>query len=338
MTQRRTLLLSALAVATLTIGDVGHSCPARCRTASARCCRGLTRCCSKPNRARVCVRSQDEVWLVSTRHKNCCDVQQLCVRRYCSGRGFVDSSVDEYFAASDPQAIVTTFVHGNRVDPDMAGERGLRMYRKIANHACEHQRLRHVIWSWCSGAIRGPLRDAKIKAGRTYFQSYLLAQFVARHDSESRASLVGFSYGGRIILGAQHLLGQGVLCGRSLDTDLCAHTPKTRVVVWAPAMPADWIYPGGKNGRAFATTDRMLIYYNTRDPALRLYRHKMKESNAHALGFRGVCTNCLGRNASCVEQHNVVRSIGAHHDWTRYVESSRIICRTSTYALWRSVR
>jgi hypothetical protein len=92
------------------------------------------------------------------------------------------------------------------------------------------------------------------------------------------------------------------------------------------------------NGRAFAATDRMLVYYNTRDPALRLYRTKMKESNAHALGFRGVCPNCLGGNASRVEQHNVVRLIGAHHEWSRYVESPQIICRTSTYALWRSVR
>ena len=323
MTQRRTLLLSALVVATLTIGEVGNSCATGCRA---------TDC------ARVCVRTQDEVWLVSTRHKGCCDLQQLCVRRYCPGRGFVASSVDEYFAASDPRAIVSTYVHGNRVDPDLACARGLRMYCEIAHHACQQQRLRHVIWSWCSGAIRGPVRDAKIKAGRTYLQSYLLAQFVARHDSQSRVSLVGFSYGGRIILGAQHLLGGGTLCSRSLAADVCAQTPHSRVAVWAPAMPADWIYPCGMNGRAFATLDRMLIYYNTRDPALRLYRKKIRESNAHALGFRGVCTTCLGRNAACVEQHNAVRLIGAHHDWSFYVESPQIICRTSTYALWRNVR
>lgn len=318
MTNRRTHSLSALVAATLLIGVIGNTPAARCEAC-----------------APVCVRSQDEVWLISTRHKNCCDGQQLCVRRYLPDRGFIASSIDAYFADADTKAIVTTYVHGNRVDPDVACERGLRMYREIANRACPHQRIRHVIWSWCSSATKGPLRDARIKARRTFLQSYLLADFVARHDCHARVSLVGFSYGGRIILGAQHLLGGGTLCGRSLASEVRAHVPRTRVVVWAPAMPVDWIYPGGINGRAFVTMDRMLLYYNSRDPALRIYRAKMNESDAHALGFRGVREKCLGGNACCVEQRNAVRAIGAHHEWKRYVGSTPIICRTTAYALWR---
>ncbi len=319
MTKRRTHSLSALVVATLLIvGGFGPGFPA-------------SGCAS----ARACVRSQDEVWLICTRHTDCCDAQHLCVRRYLPGQGFVDASIDEYLAGADTQAIVTVYVHGNRVEPELARERGLRMYREIVAHACPHQRIRHVIWSWCSTPIKGPLRDARIKARRTFLQSYLLADFVARHDCHACVSLVGFSYGGRIILGAQHLLGGGTLCGRSLASEVGAHIPRTRVVVWAPAMPADWICVNGMNGLAFQTMDRMLLYYNPRDPALRVYRAKINESDADALGLRGVSVKCLDSNACCVEQRNVARLIGAHHEWQRYVDSASIICRTSAYALWR---
>jgi hypothetical protein len=173
-----------------------------------------------------------------------------------------------------------------------------------------------------------------VKAQKTYLQSYILADFVGRHDCQTRISLIGFSYGGRIIIGAQHLLGGGALCGRVLADGRCDQAPKTRVAVWAPAIPADWLHPEGLNGRALAAVDRMLLYYNSRDSLLRFYRKKLSESHTDALGYRGICRQSLGNYAAVLEQYNVTKFVGGHHKWTRYMASPQLVGQTVHFSLW----
>ena len=318
-------------------------------------------CCRQPSSA-VEVRHDDDVWLISTRHPTCKSAEDLCVHRYLHEVGFVPSSPEEYFALRQcgltqsqvvldreelcdqgkgslecGYPIVTMYVHGNRVDSQTACDRGLLIYEHLARAATASQRLCHVIWSWPSDTIPGLfLADARLKAYKTHTQSVLLGDFLSRHREDAQVSLIGFSYGGRIILGAQHLLAGGDIFGQRLSLANCEASPRTRVAVWAPALPASWIAPMGLNGQATMSVERMLMYYNTRDPALRFYRKKLAESDTEALGFRGINPFALGAAAAWVDQRNAADLVGPHHRWTKYVSSHEVLQRTTACALWRS--
>lgn len=104
--------------------------------------------------------------------------------------------------------------------------------------------------------------------------------------------------------------------------------------MWVPALPSSWIAPTGLNSQAVLSVDRMLLYYNSRDPALRFYRKKLAESDTEALGFRGIDAGCLGPAATWVEQYNAAGLVGAHHSWVKYTSSNEILQRTIACALW----
>ena len=284
------------------------------------------------------IRPGDEVWLVCTRHQDCQNCAGLCVHRYDCGIGWVPSSTDEYFGTADPGMTVTTYVHGNRIDAQTACDRGFKMYTHLAQAAGPDQRIRHVIWSWPSSTVLGPVRDVRIKASKTYLQSYLFADFICEHEPLTNVGLIGFSFGARIIVGAQHLLGGGHVLEHQLESHRCEQAPRTRVAIWAPAMPADWIHPAGFNGRAVTSVDRFLVYFNSRDPLLRFYRRKLGESAADALGYRGICLESLGIYASTVEQFNAAEAVGPHHKWSRYNAADEVIAHTAHFALWSDLR
>ncbi len=309
---------------------------------------------------RISVRPGDEIWLISTRAPGCQTLAQAALHRYESGIGFLRSSLDDYFANDQPDVTcerlsgngdlshvdavanesfpnnVTMYVHGNRVDSDLACERGLAIYERLAHQVDPDERLRHVIWSWPSDTIRGFfLVDARVKASRTHVQSVALADFIARHPAATQIGLVGFSFGGRIILGAQHLLGGGDIFGRSLTPPQHRRLPRTCAAIWAPANPASWISATGLYRRALTSVDHLLIFYNSRDPLLRFYRKKIAESDTEALGFYGADPCTFGETAAHVEQFNVANVVGAHHKWKRYVNSSAVMRPTMECVLRR---
>lgn len=277
----------------------------------------------------------DEIWMVSTRHSNCASgklAEPANFRFFRFGPGCRWQAADEaeWIASQQADAVTLVYVHGNRVASNEASGRGLAAYRAVVRNRPDSSPIRFVIWSWPSSKLHGPRprRDAQVKAARTDCESLLLASFLTQLDSQTPISLLGYSFGARIVSGALHLAAGGRLGRYQLADADHRPTNSMRVVLYAAAMDNHWWLPGRYHGQSFSQVDRLLLLYNTCDPVLRLYPKMDRHSSAQALGFTGFARPAaLGPDAARLEQANVRGQIGRTHDEQAYLASESIMRR-----------
>ena len=171
------------------------------------------------------VRLQDEIVVVNTRQLcGSCDPEslrsglQLETYAICDDAGlrrWQPSDLDS-FLSFDPTVRTVIFVHGNQITAGDAKNEGLAVYRRLMHYGGDGERVRFVIWSWPSARVGGLLRDVRVKASRTGPAGCQLAWLLDQMPSETPVSLIGFSFGARIITGGLHMLAGGNLGGMSL--------------------------------------------------------------------------------------------------------------------------
>jgi hypothetical protein len=273
------------------------------------------------------IRAGDEIALINTRPLcNSCDPQSLrssltfetyAVCDEAGNRRWQPSDLDS-FLAFDPTVRTIIFVHGNRITPFDAKNEGLRVYRMLANYAGNGERFRFVIWSWPSSQIRGPLRDVREKAARTGPAGCQLAWLVDQLPADEPISLIGFSFGARIITGGLHILAGGSLGGCGLAEHVHPHRRPFEVVLIGAALHAHWLGDGQYHGLAMTQVDRMVLVNSCQDIAMRYYRFITKRGNPQALGLCGP-TNISPENASKIILRDVSRYTGSEHNLFRYL-------------------
>lgn len=285
----------------------------------------------------VSARTDDSVWMISTRHLGClCRDPQADPdfqwQRYDWDSGWHEANRSDWLAPEPPGTITVVYVHGNRVQYGEAGGRGLAAYRALTRHAADSRPIRFVVWSWPSDKLRGPkpMRDARVKAARTPTESFYLASFLSQLKPDTPLSLLGFSFGTRIISGALHLAEGGSL--RSLDLAEASARPAhtVRVAMLAAAMDNDSWLSGHGHGQAWSAVERLCLQYNTCDPVLRFYPRLDRCSRTQALGYTGFCWPAsLGEEAGRLEQCDVCCEIGKTHEERAYLASAAIMRRVS---------
>ncbi len=283
----------------------------------------------------------DSIWLVSSRHVGCGCGQPTCwddfyFQRYTPDSEWRCADAEQWAASGQTAAMTLVYVHGNRIEPDEAAQRGLSAWHALSYDCGDIPRVRFVIWSWPSSKIHGPRprRDAQVKAARTDCESCLLAQFVAGVDPRTSLSLLGYSFGARIVSGALHLTAGGQLHGfRLADADI-RRDNTIRVALLAAAMDNSWWRPGSCHDQALAAVDQLLLLYNTCDPVLRLYPKLDRHHPASALGYTGFpWPAALIDNAWRVEQANVCCQIGKTHDERAYSGCPLVMARVRAVLL-----
>ena len=281
----------------------------------------------------TCVRSEDQIWIISTRRLGCPvaidAAPNFGVHRRLTDGSWVSSSIAEFIAADD-SAIPTCFViHGNQVDAALAVSQGMRAYQALTASLPADQPLRFVIWSWPSDRIHGILKDVRIKAARTTTEGKYLAWTLHQLNPQTPVSLVGFSYGARITTGAMHVLAGGSLNGFSLPTSQSPRAP-LRAVLVAAALHNHWLAEGHYHGRALEVVDAMLLITNSCDSALRRYRFVDTSLSARALGYTGPAG--WSPHYDKIRQVDACRDIGKAHDWELYLASPRYAALMRQYA------
>ena len=95
---------------------------------------------------KVHVRAQDEIWLVSARREDQCD---LSLQRLSNGQ-WISASMSELIEshATDQQKPSLVYVHGNRTDEIYARSRGLQFYENVFNDDICSGSIRFVIFAW----------------------------------------------------------------------------------------------------------------------------------------------------------------------------------------------
>jgi hypothetical protein len=285
------------------------------------------------------VRDEDQVWLVSTRHLGCAigGKYQPSFQIWRYEKGLWQPRTEADFFAEDSADLVTPiYVHGNQIDAGLASSYGLSFYFELVGKLDVEPPARFVIWSWPSDQIKGPLKDVRAKADRSDIDAYYLACFLARMKPEVRVGLLGYSFGARIISGAMHLAGGGLLLGQSLSP---APRPQFRVAMWAAAEHNHWYLPGQFHSEALAAAEAWFITINCCDPILARYRHLDKCGDPVAVGFAGIYgRNLLPADVNArIEEVNVSNIIGSNHNWRLYLYSLYIQNRTRDYLLWHEL-
>src|SRR5262245_47499915 len=189
------------------------------------------------------VREQDQVWIVSTHHLGCyipSNQPTFQIFRYELGV-WQPRTEAEFFAADSADLVTPFYIHGNWVTWEESSSHGLSVYFEMAGKFDTEPPVRFVIWLWPSQRVKGFLHDVRRNAARSDFESYYLADFLGRMNGEVRVGLLGYSYGARIISGAMHLHGGGLLFGHSPPMP---SRPHVQVAMWASAEHTHWYLPG----------------------------------------------------------------------------------------------
>jgi len=210
------------------------------------------------------------------------------------------------------------YIHGNRGADSLAVTRGTALAQRLAARpGAEPFQL--LIWSWPSAKMFRGRRDFLHKSERTDTEAWYLAGLLRGFPPAAKVSLLGYSYGARVVTGAAHWLAGGefedrVLPAREATGDGEPQGPRLRVVLAAPAMHWHWIGQDSVQHRALDAIDHLTILYNPADPALRWFKLVYPCERPQALGRIGIGDQQLGAAATRVEQWNVEPAVGRAHD------------------------
>lgn len=278
----------------------------------------------------------DQLWLISTRR-----VPVHCPSENAIPLDYWALSPDDTWLPSDENAFHTgnpaeiptcVFVHGNRSEWQDAVDAGWMTYWQVKQQAAGRP-FRFVIWSWPSERVSNRNRpDAQEKAARSDVQAIYLAQWLDRFQPEAPLSLIGYSFGARIVTGAMHRLGGGATNVPTSPLRTNRRLAPVRAVLVAAAMDQDWLLPGHCHGLALGQLEQVLITVNSCDSALRWYPRMYGRGGPEALGYAGLgCLEWLGPEAAKVEQLPLNCEVGREHAWAHYVNAPSLLARLGWY-------
>jgi pimeloyl-ACP methyl ester carboxylesterase len=274
---------------------------------------------------------RQQMWLISTRSAPRCgdldiasqELQYCRLDEHCQ---WIAADAQAFRATDDTTVPTIVFIHGNRTDADEAVPKAWYTYEIIRGEAANRP-FRYVIWSWPAERVyRRNNDDIRLKAAYSDVESYYLARWLDGLRPGIRVSLIGHSFGPRIITGALHLLAGGAVADRSLSEGaVTAWTGgkrnPVRAVLLAAAVDADWLAPGGCHGLALSLVDQALITQNGCDRVLRWYPRLYDHGGSQAMGFVGPCGVEQSENVAVVD---VSSTVGKIHDWRCYCSAANV--------------
>ncbi len=203
----------------------------------------------------------------------------------CEDGQWQKSSIDaliEYCLLHRSHHKLVVYVHGNWMDASDARTRARRNFKNVSARA--QGSVTFVAYTWPSQRKHGYARDVLEKKDRIDAESYYLSKLLAHLECDNGPGVMGFSFGGRVLMGALHILHGGALAGRRLETPVFRCM---RVSLFAPAFDRDSLTASGRYNQALYGVERIVNLYNSRDPVLRRFRF-FDRDRPIAAGFAGL--------------------------------------------------
>ena len=236
-------------------------------------------------------RDCDEIWVVSSRGLGCpSEGAALRMKYWQRQTGHWTPSSRDAFLARPADMTTSFFMVGNAYTHAETIETGWYAYCRLIRQAPESPPLRWVIWSSPSDHLHmRHLPDSKIKLARCPAVSYYMAWLVNQLPSETPLSMSGSSFGARIVMGSLELLAGGRSGGYSLAAREERSPRHVNVVLMGAAFDNDDLLPGQPFGRSLSEVNRLLLFVNSSDRALKFYRYLYgRRSGLQAIGRRGI--------------------------------------------------
>lgn len=271
-------------------------------------------------------RPGDEVWVVSCRGLGCDSPGEAALRmKYWKYEPHRWQAADrESFLSGDPQRTTSFFVVGNDYSHAETVETGWFAYCRLIRNSPAAAPLRFVIWSWPCDRIPGRrLHDAKVKLWRTPAASFYLAWLADRLPNETPISMSGTSFGARIVMGSLELLAGGRVGRYQLAPQADRRPRHVDAVLIGAAFDDDDLLPGQPFGRSMTQVNRLLVFTNQLDIALRVYRFLYgRRSGLTAIGVSGpVMAHRLGGHGDKIVTHDASGFIGRSHGAKPFFQS-----------------
>lgn len=286
------------------------------------------------------IRLQDEIIVVNVRPVgSSCQADRLAAGARFESYAVTDETGCRHWRSSGLESLLSAdrsistviFVHGNRVTHGDAKREGLAVYRRLVRRDTTAAPIRFVIFSWPASQIRGPLKDVRVKAARTRPAGCQLAWLVDQLPADTPLTMVGFSYGARIVTGALHVLGGGNLGSNQFAGLQHPDRAPINAVLLASALNSDWLCPGHCHGQAMTQVGQMLLVNNRQDRSMRFYYLSTQRGRPQALGLCGpTCIDAAG--SSKITQQNVARYVGSNHELFCYLSAPGVMNRIAGFA------
>jgi len=286
--------------------------------------------------AAVRAEAPQDIWLVSTRDAAHCGrldetLDTLGCWRLTDSCEW--SPADAADCSGDCSTPTVVFVHGNRTDADDAVAKGWCVRDAIRSAACGRA-FRFVIWSWPADRIgRRHRPDAQLKADYSDDESYYLAAWLHTVPPATKVSLIGHSFGSKIILGALRLLAGGEVTCRRLPKEAvaqwtCCKRNPIRAMLLGAAVDSDALAACEECGSPLSLLERVFVTCNGCDRALRWYPRLYGRGGSKALGAVGPC----GVESPAIDLADVSGTVGRKHDCRYYCDAPEVRCRWLHYA------
>jgi hypothetical protein len=274
-------------------------------------------------------------WIVSTRglpHDG--PIQEgadLEVRR-CGPSGRWEASSMAEFLAEDNAAVETwIYVHGDRTETCEASAGGNRMWYGLTACVTPDRPIRFVIWSWPSAPVcRRLTDDVRLKARRAENQGWYLARFIDSMDPRVSVSVIGYSYGARLISAALEQLSGGSWGAAPPLARIHPDRPPMQVAFLAPAINSSGLGPVGRYPRALHSVERLTIVWNPQDVVLKRYWVVDGCRGQTAMGQTGLCLSGLpAEQWEKIRQWDASPWLGRAHASTAYMEEPDLLGRVT---------
>ena len=269
---------------------------------------------------------QNEIWQIYTRHLPACTPHPTPRVYQHACQTWQTRNLEDLLKPFD--GLVVIFAHGNRMEACNTLHRGMLYYRCLTSGA--GPKVRFIIWSWPSDQVKGQIKDVRVKAERADCEGAYLGWFLEQLPEEQGVSLIGYSYGARVIANAMHLR----TCGGNRYFKFERSDPM-RVVINAPAMSNCDLASWGRYSGAMSQVDRMLMLYNSTDPILKRYRVVERGSRPSALGYTGLKMAVPG--GPKIRQIDASPIVGRSHYEPKYLANGNLLAEMRRCLLWEAM-
>ena len=263
------------------------------------------------------------------------------VTRFDDCVGYRRSSLPELSQSIIPGLPVCIVVHGSFMDAPSVYPESRENWKWLKN-ARPDRPFQMIYFSWPSDESLTALIgvDVLILGSRASRNGHYLASLIQQLPPDCPVSLVGHSYGTRVIAAAMHLIGGGVVEGyRHPSAGAECSRRRFRCVFTASAIDHDWLNPGEEFDRALCCTECLLNLKNSKDPVLCLYPFR-RIGSSRALGKTGFTpkdrVRLQGWSAKVVDL-DVSHDIGCRHVVAEYANRPWLATKISNYVFFPDV-
>ena len=226
------------------------------------------------------------------------------------------ADVKEFYAGDSADRSTVIWAHGFKTDMTGAAESGCSFRNTIdaARAAAGSTRAyRLVIWKWSSERSAGRLRiDAQMKGRIADAEGRRLANFIGGMNASNNVSLVGFSFGARVV-------GSALQCLATVpSTYMTNRTGRVSLVLASSACDYgafDWNYANGAAIPAY-----VLNIYNPADFALRYYPF-ISDTGSQAQGVYPITGSAFTGAVGSAFNINVSGAVGKEHSFTDEIQA-----------------